>query len=342
MALVQMRTSSGSYSMVDAALVKEYEEQGWTLTSNLKEFEGMGVVSYNNGKVTLEDGTEVQFAPTSTTTDTSTTTSTYDYQTGLSMAQATYSFFSDDLLDIYAKAWAKTGNATAALGILRQSKEWERDFGYLRRDDGSLVMSEIDAIGNIYSYEQTLAEYGITDTSNFTKQFKDLVSSGVAPREFQDRIDLVYNLVVDEIPKVRELFARNYGIEATDEAIFGALINKDVEDGLLNNEITTLRIEAEAASRGFNTTFAKFQGLRQRGLTAERAATLYESAADIMQAAKTVGRELDLSTLEEAALGDIQATKRIARTQADIAAELGGVTFGAAKKGKQITGLIAD
>ena len=58
MALVQMRTSSGSYSMVDAALVKEYEEQGWTLTSNLKEFEGMGVVSYNNGKVTLEDGTE--------------------------------------------------------------------------------------------------------------------------------------------------------------------------------------------------------------------------------------------------------------------------------------------
>lgn len=342
MALVQMRTSSGSYSMVDAALVKEYEQQGWTLTSDLKEFEGMGVVAYNNGKVTLEDGTEVQFAPTSTTTDTSDTTSIYDYQTGLSVAQATYSFLSDDLLDIYAKAWAKTGNPTAALGILRQSKEWERDFGYLRRDDGSLVMSEIDAMSNIYSFQETLSEYGITDTSKFTQQFRNLVASGVAPTEFQDRIDTVYNLVIDEIPKVRELFARNYGIEATDDAIFGALINKDVEDGLLNNEITTLRIEAQAASRGFNTTFEKFKDLRQRGLTVERAATLYESAADIMQAAKTVGRELDLSTLEEAALGDIQASKNIARTQADIAVNFGGITLGAAKKGKQITGLIED
>ncbi len=41
MALVQMRTPGGSYSMVDAELVDDYEGQGWTRTSALAEFEAV-------------------------------------------------------------------------------------------------------------------------------------------------------------------------------------------------------------------------------------------------------------------------------------------------------------
>jgi len=38
MALVQMRTPGGSYSMVDEKLVPVYEAEGWVLTSELPEF----------------------------------------------------------------------------------------------------------------------------------------------------------------------------------------------------------------------------------------------------------------------------------------------------------------
>jgi len=265
---------------------------------------------------------------------------TYDRQEGLQTAQSLYSFFNQDLLNEYANNWVATGDATRSIGMLRQSAVWEKEFGYLKRDDGSLIMSELDAVSNIASYKNTLFEYNIKDFTLFEDKFKDLISTEVSPLEFQQRIDLVYNQVIDDIPKVKELFARDYGIEATDDAILGALINEDVEQGLLSNQITTLQIEAEAAAAGFNTSFARFETLRRQGLTREKARTLYRNAQGLIDAASTVGRELDLSTLEGAALGDVQATKRLQRTQADIFAQQ-GATLGAAKKGDEVTGLIA-
>ena len=265
---------------------------------------------------------------------------TYDRQEGLQTAQSLYSFFNQDLLNEYANNWVNTGDATRSIAMLRQSAVWEKEFGYLKRDDGSLIMSELDAVSNIASYKNTLFEYNIKDFTLFEDKFKNLISTEVSPLEFQQRIDLVYNQVIDDIPKVRELFARDYGIEATDDAIFGALINEDVEQGLLSNQITTLQIEAEAAAAGFNTSFARFETLRREGLTREKARTLYRNAQGLIDAASTVGRELDLSTLEGAALGDVQATKRLQRTQADIFAQQ-GATLGAAKKGDEVTGLIA-
>lgn len=265
----------------------------------------------------------------------------FDRQEGLNMGKSMFSFFNQDLLDEYANNWVRTGDATQAIGLTRGSAVWEKEFGYLRRNDGSLIMSEIDALSNIASFKNTLFEYGIKDFTLFEGEFKDMVSTEVAPLEFQQRIDLVFNQVIDDIPTVKELFAREYGIEADDSAILGALISDEVEDGLLANQITTLQIEAEAAAAGFTTTFSKFEDLRKRGLDRAKARSLYRSAADIMQAARTVGRELDLETLESAALGETEATKRLKRTQADIIASQ-GTTLGAAKKGDEVLGLIAD
>ena len=64
MALVQMRTPSGSYSMVDAELVEDYEAVDWTQTSALPEFEGLGVVQYNaDGTVLLDTGETAAYTP---------------------------------------------------------------------------------------------------------------------------------------------------------------------------------------------------------------------------------------------------------------------------------------
>ena len=53
MALVQMRTPQGSYSMVDEALVAIYEKQGWVLTSDLPEFKTKDVTYYDEARQTV-------------------------------------------------------------------------------------------------------------------------------------------------------------------------------------------------------------------------------------------------------------------------------------------------
>ena len=68
---------------------------------------------------------------------------------------------------------------------------------------------------------------------------------------------------------------------------------------------------------------------------------LYAQGSDFINRAAGVGRELGIETLEEAALGDVISRKRIARTEAEIAAR-SGIQLGAAKKGDEVTGLIAD
>ena len=53
MALVQMRTPDGSYSMVDENLVPVYQAEGWVLTSDLPEFKTKNVTYYDEARKTV-------------------------------------------------------------------------------------------------------------------------------------------------------------------------------------------------------------------------------------------------------------------------------------------------
>jgi len=53
MALVQMRTPGGSYSMVDENVVRVYEAEGWVLTSELPEFKTKDVTYYDEARKTV-------------------------------------------------------------------------------------------------------------------------------------------------------------------------------------------------------------------------------------------------------------------------------------------------
>ena len=57
MALVQMRTPSGSYSMVDENVVSVYEAEGWVLTSDLPEFKTKDVTYYDEARKTVTSST---------------------------------------------------------------------------------------------------------------------------------------------------------------------------------------------------------------------------------------------------------------------------------------------
>jgi len=263
------------------------------------------------------------------------------YQKGLEKANALYAFLPPELLDTFAESWAKYGDANIAMGAVRKSSTWKQKFGYLQRQDGSLIMSEIDALATIATYKSTLAEVGITDFKDFEKQFQELISNEVSGLEFQQRIDTVYSGVVEQIPEVEALFRDRYGIALDQPTIFGALINPDIQDKVLAGEIQTLQLQAEASSRGFTTSFSRFQELKNRGLSQEQARGIYQTAGQTISQAESIGRELDISTLEEATLGDTNATKRLQRISAELQSKQ-GIQLGAAKINDEVTGLIAD
>jgi len=265
---------------------------------------------------------------------------------GLDVAKGMMSFLPEAVLQEYAKAWVKTGDKDVAVGLTRQTKAWKDNFGKLMRDDGTLIMSEIAFMGVKASYKQTLAEVGVTDFTDFEDEFTDMAvgyntGDPVSAEEFQARIDLVYAGVKNQIPEVEKLFKERYNIPLDSGTVFAALINPKIQDKILEGDIATLQLQAQATSRGFTGTFQNFERLRKLGLGVDKAGELYRTAGAMMQQAKTIGRELDLSTLEDYAVGDITAAKRVQRIQSELASTQ-GVQLGAAKKDKQITGLIAD
>lgn len=260
---------------------------------------------------------------------------------GKDLAKAMYSFLPPKVIEQFAKNWVKSGDPNIALGATRQTKEWKDNYGYLEREDGSLIMDELSAESTIATYKQTLGEVGIQDYTDFEDDFKEMITGEVSGAEFQQRVDVVYSGVVNQIPEVETLFRERYNITLDQPTIFAALINPKIQDKVLAGEIATIQLQAEAASRGFSTSFARFQELKNLGLTQQQARSLYETAGTVMQQATTIGRDLQLETLEEAALGDIEAQKRIQRVQSELQSKQ-GITLGAAKEGKQITGLIAD
>ena len=262
---------------------------------------------------------------------------------GTDIAKSLYAFLPPEVVNEYAKNWVKSGDANVAMGMTRQTKPWKDNFGKLMRDDGTLIMDELSFIGVKASYKQTLSEVGINDFSDFEDEFDDMATGygtddPVSAEEFQTRIDMVYAGVKDQIPAVERLFRQRYNIDLDEPTIFGALINPKIQDKVLAGDIATLQLQAQATSRGFTTTFARFQELRRLGLTTDAAKGLYEGAGSFISQAKSIGRDLDISTLESATIGDTKSQQRINRIQAEIQSS-GGLNIGAAKKGDEVIGL---
>ena len=131
-------------------------------------------------------------------------------------------------------------------------------------------------------------------------------------------------------------------IDETNQPLPGAsIVVKGTTNGTSTNFDGKFTLQAEASSRGFSTTFARFQQLKNRGLSQEQARGIYQTAGSTISQAESIGRELDLSTLEEATLGDTNASKRLQRISAELQSKQ-GIQLGAAKINDEVTGLIAD
>lgn len=261
------------------------------------------------------------------------------YDVGIETAKALFSWFPEPVMKAYARAWVKFGKQDLALAETRNSSEWEAEFGFLKRKDGTLIKSEVEAMAAIASYKETLREIGITNTEDFKKQFEQLVTGETSPDEFQQRIDIVYEGVIDNIPQVENLFRTQYGIDTDAPTIFAALINPEINDKLLKGNIKSVQIQAEGMAAGFSVNFERAKALEQAGLTQEKARQLYQVAGRLGGMAAQTGREFGVGTLESATIGDAAAQEEIDLLQGE-AKTMSSARVGAKKKDGKVTGLL--
>ena len=306
----------------DPKVIASYEKDGYT--QSLKDATaGSKIVGGQNY--------------TGSTADKETTAG--DYTEGLERAKALYKFMPENVQAEFANAWVKFGETNLAKAATRNTAAWKKEFKYLERDDGSLIMDELQAMATKATYRETLAEVGIVDTSEFEEQFNKLITGEVSGAEFQQRIDVTYNAVKNNIPQVEAMFREQYNISTDQPTIFAALINPGINDKLLKGDLKTIGVGAEARAAGFSRSFSRFEALRKAGLTQEKARQVYQQAGNYQTMATQTNSEFDVSTLEEASIGDADSAKEIGLLAAESAA-MSSFKAGAAKKDNKVTGLL--
>lgn len=193
-------------------------------------------------------------------------------------AQALFPWLPPELLDIYADAWARTGDPNLALAELRASPNYNNFFPGNRRDDGSLRLSEAEYLARIDGFKLALGQFNL-NPANFEGRFAEMIVGGLTAGQFASRLSAAFNQIITAMPEIRAAFSDEAGITMTDEAIFAAFLDPGLGDDIINRRISQAQIGGAGAAAGFDIDLAFTEQLRQRGVGLSQAQAFFGDAA---------------------------------------------------------------
>jgi hypothetical protein len=272
--------------------------------------------------------------------------------TYLELAKSLYPNMPDNLLNLFADEWARTGNPKVAIAEVRGTTEYETLFPGNKRADGTVKFDEVTYVGLKESYMGTLAEYGVSreiSESLLQDRLTSLVEGEVSAREFQQRVGAVFQGVQENIQEVQDFYATNYGIDLTEESIFLGAIDPSVGEDIVAGKVTTAQIGGEAAKAGFTVDLSTAEKLRKAGLNQQQARQFFSTAADQIpriqelqqRGGKSVAQEdvFNLEKFTEAMLFQSpDEAEELRKLQAEEASRFSAIG-GAARQGSRVTGL---
>lgn len=261
-----------------------------------------------------------------------------NYQNVFAEISTRYPYFPDEVLREYAKNWTESGDDAVALAKTEASTAFRQAFPGIRREDGTMRYSVGEYLGVKEDMRVQVAEYGL-NPEIFETQFNQLIEGDVSPAELARRLQVVQAEIGENIPAVQQAFAAQFGVPLSAEAILAAVVNPEIEEGLLTGTITAAQVQGEAVAAGFQTTFARSRALARAGLTQQQAAQTYQFGRQARELAARAGREFILADVEEAAVGDTLAARRIQNIISEVESQ-SSVQLGAARTQLgQVTGL---
>lgn len=272
--------------------------------------------------------------------------------TYLELAKSLYPNMPDNLLNLFADEWARTGDPKVAIAEVRGTTEYETLFPGNKRADGTVKFDEVTYVGLKESYMGTLAEYGVSreiSESLLQDRLTSLIEGEVSAREFQQRVGAVFQGVQENIQEVQDFYATNYGIDLTEESIFLGAIDPSVGEDIVAGKVTTAQIGGEAAKAGFTVDLSTAEKLRKAGLNQQQARQFFSTAADQIpriqelqqRGGKSIAQEdvFNLEKFTEAMLFQSpDEAEELRRLQAEEESRFSAIG-GAARQGSRVTGL---
>jgi len=179
--------------------------------------------------------------------------------------RATVSWLPSDLIDMYVNEWVKSGQSELAWAVVRTSKPYDQYFPSIRREDGSLRMSEQDYMSHKDAFQRELRQWGL-NPEIFDGRHAELVAGEVSVQEFRQRIDAKATGVLQNLPEIRQRFGEFYGIsDLSDEALIASALDPNIGRAVLQGRITAAQISGEAQRFGFDRGREASERLTQAG-----------------------------------------------------------------------------
>ena len=156
--------------------------------------------------------------------------------------------------------WTETGSIDIALATVRSGDAYAAAFPGIRREDGSLRMTEIQYLELKDSMKDQLRNYNL-NPDIFADEIVQAIEGDVNIEEFSARLEFGYNELMNNKDLVLEIYKENHGLDLTEEALFAMFISPDISTAVLENDILVSQILAEAEIAGTTvgmTTAEKF------------------------------------------------------------------------------------
>jgi hypothetical protein len=174
------------------------------------------------------------------------------------------------------------GSSKVAVEMVRNDPKYRNTYdAYFpgnRRDDGSLRHIEADYYNRIESFRNTLTGVDV-NPDVFEDKFAGLIEGDVTEAEFVQRVESMYERVIESSPAIRDYYAANFAIDMSDAAIVASFLDPDVGNAILNKEIAISEIGGEAEMRRFNIDVEFATSLEKQGITRTQAQSLFGQAA---------------------------------------------------------------
>ena len=261
-------------------------------------------------------------------------------------AKLRFPYLDERLIEVYVQGFVETGDRNLALLKMRSDPLMETVYPGIRKNDGTLRMTEQEYIVAKEFMELELRNYNL-NPQVFGDDIVEAISGDVSPQEFSERLQAGYQNIVQNIPQVKEVYLREFNLDLNEESIFGMFISPRLSTAVLDNQIRQSQIlaEAETALGTRALTVQVARGLQQQGLTQAQARRGFQGAAALLpglsQGAERFGRGDITATeyVEATELGDQGVAERIRRIESQITSASSAQAGAARTRTGEVVGL---
>ena len=205
-------------------------------------------------------------------------------------------------------------------------------------------MTEIEYLETKDYMQDSLRRYNL-NPEVFGEDIINAISGDVSAKEFDERVNLGYTQIINNIPQVKEIYKGEFGMDLTDEAIIAMFLSPSVAESVLENRVLVSSISAEAEVAGVNIGKSAVQQFIQAGINQEESRQLFGQVAEVSPglqfSAAAQGTQLSQEQVARGLAGlspeELQNIRGIAtRAESASSAELGAKQTQAG----EVTGLI--